>query len=239
MIGAERRLRAGCHILLCHSPAGGCGLGDRCRLACSGRILPSCRVARDGEVPAVSEVPRRERALGGLRVARGRRDRDRDGERGTAIVVSLSFGERGESGSCGKEDGQTLENVKAVRRAEAEAGGGHSRCRRRLPRSRLSARDGQRGGRRVDRRDARHRARRRARAHARQDRSTPTTAWPPTPRSGRDNSRAARSGERVSDDHAAGALLFEPHQPELSGFVPTTFLDITPVWEQKLAAMRP
>ena len=33
-------------------------------------------------------------------------------------------------------------------------------------------------------------------------------------------------------------LLFEPHQPELCGFVPTTFLDITPVWEQKLAAMK-
>ena len=32
-------------------------------------------------------------------------------------------------------------------------------------------------------------------------------------------------------------LLFEPHQPELCGFVPTTFLDITPVWEQKRAAM--
>ena len=32
-------------------------------------------------------------------------------------------------------------------------------------------------------------------------------------------------------------LLFEPHQPELCGFVPTTFLDITPVWEKKVAAM--
>jgi 4-oxalomesaconate hydratase len=32
-------------------------------------------------------------------------------------------------------------------------------------------------------------------------------------------------------------LLFEPHQPELCGFVPTTFLDITPVWEKKVEAM--
>ena len=32
-------------------------------------------------------------------------------------------------------------------------------------------------------------------------------------------------------------LLFEPHQPELCSFVPTTFLDITPVWGQKVAAM--
>ncbi len=32
-------------------------------------------------------------------------------------------------------------------------------------------------------------------------------------------------------------LSFEPHQPELCGFVPTTFLDITPVWEKKQKAM--
>ena len=32
-------------------------------------------------------------------------------------------------------------------------------------------------------------------------------------------------------------LVFEPHQPELCGFVPTTFLDITPVWSKKVAAM--
>jgi 4-oxalomesaconate hydratase len=32
-------------------------------------------------------------------------------------------------------------------------------------------------------------------------------------------------------------LLFEPHQPELCGFVPTTFLDITAVYPQKVEAM--
>ncbi|MCS7051736.1 MAG: PIG-L family deacetylase, partial [Thermomicrobium sp.] len=31
---------------------------------------------------------------------------------------------------------------------------------------------------------------------------------------------------------------FEPHQPELCGFVPNVFVDITPVYEQKLAAMQ-
>lgn len=30
---------------------------------------------------------------------------------------------------------------------------------------------------------------------------------------------------------------FEPHQPELSGFVPDTFIDITSVFEKKIAAM--
>jgi 4-oxalomesaconate hydratase len=32
-------------------------------------------------------------------------------------------------------------------------------------------------------------------------------------------------------------LVFEPHQPELCAFVPTTFLDITSVWDKKVAAM--
>ena len=32
-------------------------------------------------------------------------------------------------------------------------------------------------------------------------------------------------------------LLFEPHQPELCNFTPTTFVDITPVIERKRAAM--
>ena len=32
-------------------------------------------------------------------------------------------------------------------------------------------------------------------------------------------------------------FLFEPHQPELCNFTPTTFVDITAVMEQKLAAM--
>jgi 4-oxalomesaconate hydratase len=31
---------------------------------------------------------------------------------------------------------------------------------------------------------------------------------------------------------------FEPHQPELCGFVPDTFIDISSVFEKKLAAMK-
>ena len=30
---------------------------------------------------------------------------------------------------------------------------------------------------------------------------------------------------------------FEPHQPELSGFLPDTFIDITSVWQKKMEAM--
>ncbi|HEY7417611.1 MAG TPA: PIG-L family deacetylase, partial [Ktedonobacteraceae bacterium] len=38
---------------------------------------------------------------------------------GKATVVALSYGERGESGELWKEPGQTVENVKRIRHAEA------------------------------------------------------------------------------------------------------------------------
>ncbi len=51
---------------------------------------------------------------------------------GTAEVIALSYGERGESGELWKEPGQTVENVKRVREAEAreaaEAVGATFRC---------------------------------------------------------------------------------------------------------------
>jgi 4-oxalomesaconate hydratase len=37
---------------------------------------------------------------------------------------------------------------------------------------------------------------------------------------------------------APPVFCFEPHQPEQCGFVPNVLLDITPVWERKLAAMQ-
>src|SRR3954468_21182301 len=40
---------------------------------------------------------------------------------GSAHVIALSYGEKGESGELWKEEGQTIENVKKVRHAEAEA----------------------------------------------------------------------------------------------------------------------
>ena len=40
---------------------------------------------------------------------------------GTARVIALSYGERGESGELWKEPGQTVERVKELRHAEAEA----------------------------------------------------------------------------------------------------------------------
>ena len=40
---------------------------------------------------------------------------------GEAEVIALSYGERGESGELWKQEGQTIENVKQIRHAEAEA----------------------------------------------------------------------------------------------------------------------
>jgi 4-oxalomesaconate hydratase len=37
---------------------------------------------------------------------------------------------------------------------------------------------------------------------------------------------------------APPVFCFEPHQPEQCGFMPDVLLDITPVWERKLAAMQ-
>ena len=43
---------------------------------------------------------------------------------GTAEVIALSYGERGESGELWKQEGQTVENVKHVRHGEAERAAG-------------------------------------------------------------------------------------------------------------------
>ena len=88
------------------------------------------------------------------------------------------------------------------------------------------------------RRDPRVRARRGRSPTPTATRSTPTTRspssrssgrgrWPPAPASA---ARSRRSGRRR-------CFLFEPHQPELCNFTPTTFVDITPVIDAKRAAM--
>src|SRR5215472_11504343 len=39
---------------------------------------------------------------------------------GTAKVIALSYGERGESGELWKQEGQTIEHVKEIRHGEAQ-----------------------------------------------------------------------------------------------------------------------
>jgi 4-oxalomesaconate hydratase len=157
---------------------------------------------------------------------------------GAARVVALSYGEHGESGELWKESGQTVERVKEVRHGEAEraaaALGAEFEC--------LDLGDYPLD---IDR-DGLVAIADQIRAFAPDVLITHTDTDPFNP----DHAVAFRAVERARA-LAAGAgvpsafetveppelLLFEPHQPELCNFTPTTFVDITPVIEQKRAAM--
>jgi 4-oxalomesaconate hydratase len=157
---------------------------------------------------------------------------------GRAWVVTLSFGERGESGELWKEPGQTVENVKRVRRAEAETAAGilgaELIC---LDRGDYPLEMGS---------DAVEQLTDVIRevgpdvvlGHARHD---PFNMDHAVASDATIQARQLASGAGVASGFKTvtppALLLFEPHQPELCGFVPTTFLDITPVWERKVAAM--
>ncbi len=157
---------------------------------------------------------------------------------GTARVLALSYGERGESGELWKEPQQTVERVKEVRHGEAEraaaALGADFACLDlgdyplEIEKEGLVAiADG-------------------IREFAPDVLITHTDRDPFNP----DHAAAFFAVERARA-LAAGAgvpsafetveppemLLFEPHQPELCNFMPTTFVDITAVFDRKQAAM--
>ncbi len=154
-------------------------------------------------------------------------------------VLCLSFGERGESAKLWKEPGMTLEKVKAARREEAEAAaevlGVHDlRC--------LDLGDYPLDFSKENRmkivdviRDVQPAF---MLSHSQYDPYNTdhmnTTnvllecrmvaqAWGHNP------------GQKVLG--APQLYLFEPHQTEQMGWKPDTFLDITPVWDKKRAAM--
>jgi 4-oxalomesaconate hydratase len=157
---------------------------------------------------------------------------------GTAEIVALSYGERGESGELWKEDGQTEERVKEIRHGEAETAAAalgadfrafdlgdyplvlDAAAVERLTDLILEVEPQV------------------ILTHASRDPFNPdhAVAYEATVQA-----RQLASGAGVASAFRTIAppelLLFEPHQPELCGFVPTTFLDITPVWERKTAAM--
>jgi len=157
---------------------------------------------------------------------------------GTARVLALSYGERGESGELWKEPGQTVERVKELRHGEAEraarALGAEFEC---LDHGDYPLEIDKAGL--VALAD-------RIRELAPDVLITHTDRDPFNP----DHAAAFFAVEKARA-LAAGAgvpsafetvqppelLLFEPHQPELCNFVPTTFVDITSVIEQKRAAM--
>jgi 4-oxalomesaconate hydratase len=160
------------------------------------------------------------------------------GAGGEARVVSLSYGERGESGELWREDGQTVENVKRIRHGEAESAaaelGADFRCLDLgdypldLGREALGALADE------------------IRAFAPSALVTHTDRDPFNPDHAAafaavERARALASGAGVASAFATIAppdlFLFEPHQPELCNFTPTTFVDITAVMDRKRAAM--
>jgi 4-oxalomesaconate hydratase len=158
---------------------------------------------------------------------------------GVAQVLALSYGERGESGELWKEEGMTVERVKEVRRGEAE------RAAAALGATFESLDLGDYPL--VVDKEGLNAIAARIRELAPDVLVTHTDRDPFNP----DHAEAFFAVEKARA-LAAGAgtasafggpftppelLLFEPHQPELCNFTPTVFVDITPVMEQKRAAM--
>jgi 4-oxalomesaconate hydratase len=157
---------------------------------------------------------------------------------GIAEVVALSYGERGESGELWKQEGQTIENVKKVRHAEAEAaaaelGAGFKALN-------LGDYPLQIGT------DELNLIAETIREFAPDVLVTHTDSDPfnpdhPVAHDAVDRARSLAAGAGVQSAFETirppALFLFEPHQPELCNFTPTVFVDITSVFEKKRAAM--
>ncbi len=157
---------------------------------------------------------------------------------GDALVIALSYGERGESGELWKEAGQTIERVKQIRHGEAEraaaALGAEFRCLD-LGDYPLDV-DGAALALIADQ----------IREFAPDVLITHTDTDPfnpdhPVAHAAVARARGLAAGAGVQSAFATVSppelFLFEPHQPELCNFTPTTFVDITSVIGRKLAAM--
>jgi 4-oxalomesaconate hydratase len=157
---------------------------------------------------------------------------------GTAQVIALSYGERGESGELWKQEGQTIENVKRVRHSEAEKAAAALGAEFRAldfgdyP---LDV-DAERLAIIVD-------AIREFEpdvivTHTDTDPFNPDH---PVAYHAVSRARTLAAGAGVKSAFRTIAppelFLFEPHQPELCNFTPTTFVDISGVIEAKHAAM--
>jgi 4-oxalomesaconate hydratase len=157
---------------------------------------------------------------------------------GTAQVIALSYGERGESGELWKQPDQTIENVKRARHAEAEKAAAALGAEFRAldfgdyP---LEV-DAERMTQVVDA----------IREFAPDVLITHTDTDPfnpdhPVACQVVQRARSLAAGAGVASAFASirppDLFLFEPHQPELCNFMPTTFVDITEVWDAKVQAM--
>ncbi|MEV4808932.1 PIG-L deacetylase family protein [Micromonospora avicenniae] len=157
---------------------------------------------------------------------------------GEAIVLALSYGERGESGELWKDPNQTVENVKRLRHAEAEraaAAVGATFEAFDLGDYPLRIRDED-----VDRLAGlmREYAPHVVLTHPDRDPFNPDH---PVAHAAVATARQLTAGAGVSSGFKTALpsefLVFEPHQPELCGFVPTVFVDITDVMPAKQEAM--
>ena len=157
---------------------------------------------------------------------------------GEAEVIALSYGERGESGELWKQEGQTIENVKKLRHAEAEAAaaalGASFRC---LDLGDYPLEIGKLELELIAET---------IRSFAPDVLVTHTDTDPfnpdhPVAYRAVDRARSLAAGAGVQSAFATvkppALFLFEPHQPELCNFMPTTFVDITSVFAKKQEAM--
>ena len=157
---------------------------------------------------------------------------------GASKVIALSYGERGESGELWKQEGQTVENVKQVRHGEAEraagALGAEFEC--------LDLGDYPLE---IDT-DALNLIADKIREFAPDVLITHTDTDPfnpdhPVACAAVSRARSLAAGAGVASAFGTvtppALFLFEPHQPELCNFTPTTFVDITAVMDKKIAAM--
>lgn len=157
---------------------------------------------------------------------------------GAARVVALSYGERGESGELWKEPGQTEARVKEIRHGEAERAAAHLGAEFECFDLGDYPLEVDRAG--LDRivECIRDFAPDVLVTHTDRDPFNPdhAVAYVAVERA---RGLAAGAGVASAFETVTPPALytFEPHQPELCNFVPTTFVDITPVIEQKRAAM--
>jgi 4-oxalomesaconate hydratase len=157
---------------------------------------------------------------------------------GAARVIALSYGERGESGELWREPGQTVDNVKRIRHDEAERAaevlGAEFRC---LDLGDYPLEIGRAALERLAD-EMRELVPDVVLTHTDRDPFNPDHA---DAFAAVERARALASGAGVASAFERIAppdlLLFEPHQPELCNFTPTTFVDITPVIERKREAM--
>jgi len=158
---------------------------------------------------------------------------------GSAAVIALSYGERGESGELWKEPDQTIENVKRIRHHEAEtaaaAVGATFNCLD-LGDYPLNITDAA-----LDQlvellRELQPDI---LLTHTPVDPFNPDH---PVVYQAVQQARLLASGAGVASAfkriEPPDLYLFEPHQPELCEFKPNIFIDITPVMDKKVKAMQ-